>query len=171
MSFKKISLSELTFNPFDKIGKEWMLLTAGTPDSFNTMTASWGQMGVLWNKNVLTVYIRPNRYTYGFVEDSDSLTASFFSEDFRSALSFCGSHSGRDCDKMKETGLTPAETDGLVTFAQADMVFNLRKLYSYDLRENGFLTDDGIPDKFFGSDSTPYHRAYICEITGVYVKE
>ncbi len=169
MAFKKIDISELSFNPFEKIGKQWMLLTAGNKDSYNTMTASWGQLGVLWNKNVLTCYIRPNRYTYGFVEDNRCFTASFLGEEFRNALSFCGSHSGRDCDKAKETGLTPAEIDGCVTFAEAEMVIVCRKLYSYDFKAEGFLTDDGLNEKFFGND--PYHRAYISEIVGVYLKE
>lgn len=173
MSFRKTDISELCFNPFDKIGKEWMLLTGGSSTEagkWNTMTASWGQLGVLWGRNVVTCYVRPNRYTYGFIEEGESFTASFFSEEHRPALSFCGSHSGRDCDKAKETGLTPVETDGCVTFEEADMVFVLRKLYSYDLTEKGFLTDDGIPEKFFG-EGNPYHRAYICEITAVYKKD
>lgn len=166
---KKIDITELNFNPFTKIGKEWTLITAGNKENFNTMTASWGQLGVLWNKNVFTCYIRPNRYTYEFIEDGEYFTASFFGEDFRKALSFCGSHSGRDCDKMAETGLVPTEIDGCMTFEQADMVIVCRKLYSYDLQESGFLTDDGIPEQFFSKD--PYHRAYISEITAVYVKE
>ncbi|MBP3242691.1 MAG: flavin reductase family protein [Ruminococcus sp.] len=169
MSFRQIPITELNFNPFTKIGKEWMLLTGGTMDSFNTMTASWGQLGVLWNKNVLTAYIRPNRYTFDFVEKGEYFTASFFGEEYRQALSFCGSHSGRDCDKMAETGLVPAEVGGAVGFEQADMVLVLRKLYSYDLCGEGFLTDDGLNEQFFGKD--PYHRAYISEIVGVYVKE
>ncbi|MBR5683837.1 MAG: flavin reductase [Ruminococcus sp.] len=169
MAFRKIDISELSFNPFDKIGKQWMLLTGGNSEKYNTMTASWGQLGVLWNKNVLTCYIRPNRYTYSFIEKEECFTASFFGEEYRKALSFCGSHSGRDCDKAKETGLTPAEIDGCMSFAEAELVLVCRKLYSYDLQESGFLTDDGIPAQFFGSD--PYHRAYISEITGVYVKE
>ena len=109
MAFRKIDISELSFNPFDKIGKQWMLLTGGNKEKYNTMTASWGQLGVLWNKNVLTCYVRPTRYTYGYIEDNECYTASFLGEEFRNALSFCGSHSGRDCDKAKETGLTPAE--------------------------------------------------------------
>lgn len=169
MSLKKIDISELCFNPFAKIGREWMLLTGGKMDSFNTMTASWGQMGILWNKNVLTCYIRPNRYTYEFVENNETFTASFLGEEYRKALSFCGSHSGRDCDKMAETGLAPIELQGAVGIEQADMVLVCRKLYSYDMSENSFLTDDGIPAQFFGTD--PYHRAYIAEIVGVYVKD
>lgn len=169
MAFKKIDISELSFNPFAKIGKQWMLLTGGNKDNYNTMTASWGQLGVLWNKNVLTCYVRPTRYTYGYIEDNECYTVSFLGEEFRNALSFCGSHSGRDCDKAKETGLTPAEIDGCVTFAEAELVLVCRKLYSYDLQESGFLTDDGIPGKFFNGDA--YHRAYISEIVDVYVKE
>jgi flavin reductase (DIM6/NTAB) family NADH-FMN oxidoreductase RutF len=169
MSFRKVDITELKFNPFTKIGKEWMLLTGGNMQDFNTMTASWGQLGVLWNKNVFTCYIRPNRHTFGFVENGESFTASFYGEEYRKALSFCGSHSGRDCYKAKETGLTPAEFEGNVAFAEADMVFVCRKLYSYDLAKEGFLTDDGLPEQFFAKD--PYHRAYISEITAVYVKE
>ena len=168
MSFVKKDITELCFNPFTKIGKEWMLLTGGNMDDFNTMTASWGQLGVLWNRNVLTCYVRPNRHTYGFIDSGEFFTASFFGEEYRSALSFCGSHSGRDCDKMKETGLTPAEFEGQVGFEEADMVIVCRKLYNYDLCESGFTTGDGIPAQFFGSD--PYHRAFIAEITAVYVR-
>ena len=169
MSFKKVNISDITTDPFTKIGKEWMLITGGNMDDYNTMTASWGQLGVLWNKNVITCYIRPNRYTYEYIEKGDTFTVSFYGEEYRKALSFCGAHSGRDCDKAKETGLTPAEFDGNVAFAEADMVFVCRKLYSYDLAKEGFLTDDGLPEQFFAKD--PYHRAYISEIIAVYVKE
>lgn len=167
--FRKIDITELTFNPFTKIGREWTLITGGNADNFNTMTASWGQLGVLWNRNVFTCYIRPNRYTYEFIEQGECFTASFLGEEYRKVLSFCGSHSGRDCDKTAETGLVPAEIDGCIGFEQADMILVCRKLYSYDLQESGFLTDDGIPKQSYGSD--PYHRAYISEIVGVYVKE
>lgn len=169
MAFKKINVSELSFNPFEKIGKQWMLLTGGDSQKFNTMTASWGQMGVLWNKNVLTCYIRPNRYTYDFVENNECFTVSFLGEEFRKALLYCGSHSGRDYDKAKETGLTPLEIDGCMTFEQAEMVFVCRKLYSYDMHNENFLTNDGFDDKFYGKE--PYHRAYISEIVAVYSKE
>ena len=169
MSFKKVNIDELKFSPFQKIGKEWMLITAGNSEKFNTMTASWGQVGVLWNRNVLTCYIRPNRYTYEFVENGDFFTASFFGEEYRKMFAFCGSHSGRDCDKVKETGITPVETGEGISFEEADLVLVCRKLYSYDLTENGFVNDDGITEKFYNPD--PYHRAYISEITAVYVKE
>ncbi|MDD6279252.1 MAG: flavin reductase [Ruminococcus sp.] len=169
MSFKKVDLSELSINPFNLIGKQWMLLTGGNMENFNTMTASWGQLGVLWNKNVLTCYIRPNRYTYEFVENGDFFTASFFGEEYREALKFCGAHSGRDCDKAKEAGITPAEFDGSVGFEEAQLVLVCKKLYSGGIREDAFLTDDGLYAKFYGSD--PLHKAYIAEITAAYIRQ
>ena len=169
MSFRKIELKELSFNPFDKIGKEWMLITAGTPENFNTMTASWGQLGVLWNKKVLTCYIRTNRYTYDYLEKGEYFTASFFGEEYRSVLSFCGTNSGRDCDKVKETGLTPAVTVSGVAFEEADLVLVCRKVYTYDMDESGFVSGEGLPEQFYSKD--PYHKAYISEIVEAYVKE
>ena len=68
MGFKEVKAEELTMNPFTKIGKEWLLITAGNEEKCNTMTASWGAMGVMWGKNAVTVYIRPQRYTKEFVD-------------------------------------------------------------------------------------------------------
>lgn len=64
-------------NFFEAISKEWMLVTAGTKDKFNTMTANWGGVGYLWNKPVVFVFIRPERYTFEFVENSETFTLSF----------------------------------------------------------------------------------------------
>ena len=169
MAFKKVQLSELTFNPFNLIGSGWMLLTGGSMEKFNTMTASWGQLGVLWNKNVLTCYIRPNRYTFEFVDNGEYFTASFLGEQYRNALKFCGANSGRDCDKAKEAGITPTEFDGCVGFGEADMVFVCRKLYSYEMNADSFEVNDGSCEKFYAAD--PFHKAFIAEITAVYVKE
>lgn len=154
-------------NPFNLIGKKWFLITSGDESGYNTMTASWGQMGVLWNKPVITAFVRPNRKTFEFMENNEYFTISFFSEDYRSALSFCGSHSGRDCDKAKETGLTPMFIDGTTAFEEAEMVLVCRKVYTDALEENGFL------DKSFLSfyDKDPYHKAFTGEITAVYIKE
>jgi flavin reductase (DIM6/NTAB) family NADH-FMN oxidoreductase RutF len=85
MPFKEIKPELLTDNPFKLINKDWMLITAGTPDKFNTMTASWGGLGVLWERKVAICFIRPNRYTYEFVERSENFTLSFFEEQHRKA--------------------------------------------------------------------------------------
>ena len=101
--FKTVEIKDLQFNPFTLIDKEWMLITAGNEQKCNTMTASWGGMGIMWNKCVVTIGIRPQRYTLGFVEQNDLFTLSFFSEEWRDALKFCGSKSGRDYDKAKDS--------------------------------------------------------------------
>ena len=71
MAFIEQDLNKLNLNPFEMIGGSWMLITAGTEDSFNSMTASWGGMGFLWNKNVVFTFIRPERYTYEFTRKTN----------------------------------------------------------------------------------------------------
>ena len=111
--------------------------------------------------------VRSNRKTFELIEKNEFFTISFFSEKYRSALSFCGSHSGRDCDKAKETGLTPCEIDGTTAFEEADMVFVCRKIYTKDMEENDF-TDKSLL-KFYESD--PFHKAFTGEIVSVYQKK
>ena len=122
------------------IGKEWMLITAGDIQHFNTMTASWGGVGFLWGKPVAFVFIRPERYTHDFVEQNDRLTLTFFDEVDKDILNFCGTKSGRDYDKVKETGLRPVATPGgNVSFDQARLTIEGRKLYKTRLTADGFI--------------------------------
>lgn len=100
---KEINVSELKDNMFDAISKEWMLVTAGTQEKFNMMTASWGGTGVLWAKPVAFIFIRPERYTYQFIEEGETLTLSFLGEEHKDIHKICGSKSGRDIDKVAAT--------------------------------------------------------------------
>ena len=103
----EFDVKTLSFDPFERIGRDWCLITAGNKGSYNTMTASWGGVGILWNKEVATCYIRPQRYTKEFVDREEYFTLSFFPDGWREALNFCGKYSGRDRDKAAETGLKP----------------------------------------------------------------
>ena len=103
---EKCEVKSLDQNVFTLIGEQWMLITAGTPEHCNTMTASWGGLGVLWGADVATCYIRPQRYTYEFIEKSDYFTLSFLGEAYRKQLALCGAKSGREVDKVKECGFT-----------------------------------------------------------------
>ena len=117
---KPIAVNQLSDNFCETISKEWMLVTAGNKDAFNTMTANWGGIGFLWNKPVVYVFIRPERYTFDFMEKSDYFTLSFLGEENKSIHKICGSKSGRNIDKVKETGLKPVFTEnGNVLFEQA----------------------------------------------------
>ena len=116
---KSIAIKDLSENFFEVIGKEWMLVTAGSKEHFNTMTASWGGIGWLWNKPVVFVFIRSERYTYEFMEENEYFTLSFLGKENRSIYNLCGSKSGREVDKVKETGLNPIVTErGNILFEQ-----------------------------------------------------
>ena len=165
---KQIHPHDLNDNLFHLLDREWMLITARDAETgkINTMTASWGGFGILWNKPVAFVFIRPQRYTFGFTEQNEGLTLSFFSEDYRDALKLCGRVSGRDCDKIAETGLTPMLLGERAAFAEARMVMSCRKLYADDLKESAFV-DSALLDNYRAKD---YHRMYIVEIEGIYQK-
>lgn len=166
--FKIISPSAITDNPFTLIGKDWALVTAGDRNRFNTMTVSWGGTGIMWNKPVTFTFIRPQRYTFGFMEENGCFSMSFFDESFRKPLSYCGSHSGRDVDKVQETGLTPAFTeDGVPYFAEARLVLICKKLYVQHMRED-CIVEGFVKQNYNGDD---YHRMYVSEITSVLSKE
>ena len=165
---KKIEVSELTDNVFTTIGKEWMLVTAGNKEKFNTMTASWGCLGWLWNKPVAVIFIRPERYTHHLIEHNDCVTLQFLgnSEEARKIYNFCGSKSGRDLDKVAETGLQPVETElGNMTFAQARLTLECRKLYKDEIKPECFLDPD--IEKWYGAKGG-YHDIYVVEIVNAY---
>lgn len=163
--FGEISPLELNESAFRLIGKEWMLITAGTMDGWNTMTASWGGLGEIWFKPAVFTFIRPQRHTLTFIEKEPVFTISFFDEKYRTALNFCGSHSGRDCNKATEAGLTPFATEnGSVAFEEARLVLECRKLYVQDLDPAGFVDDSIIPKCYPSSD---FHRMFVGEVLKV----
>jgi flavin reductase (DIM6/NTAB) family NADH-FMN oxidoreductase RutF len=169
LQYRQIEPTSIEGNLIKKIESEWMLVTAGNKQKFNTMTANWGGMGYLWNKPVVFVFVRPERYTYEFMESSAGFTLSFFDETFREALDLCGSKSGRDCDKVAEAGLTPHFTElGFPAFSEAGMVLECRKLYAHTLVRNDFI-DDG-PVRIHYSTKGGLHKMYIAEIVRVWVK-
>jgi flavin reductase (DIM6/NTAB) family NADH-FMN oxidoreductase RutF len=169
MEFKKIHPETLPDNVFNLIDNEWMLITAGKLNNFNMMTASWGGLGVLWNKPVAFIFVRPQRYTRQFLEENNDFTLTFFDEQYRKALSICGSKSGRDINKVKETGLNPLQTsNGNVFFAEARLMIECKKLYHSDLDPANFHSIE-TRDKNYPSKD--YHRMYIGEITDCLLKK
>ena len=168
MGFKEVDVKDLDFNPFKKIGDEWMLITAGDEKKFNTMTASWGGAGVLWGKNVATCYIRPQRYTKEFVDANDTFTLSFFPAEYKKALSLCGSVSGRDCDKVAQAGLTPYFLEGTASFVEASLIFICRKVYEDAMPPENFIAKEN-DEKWYPQKD--YHTMYIGEIVKAFVKE
>mgnify|MGYP003293042770 CR=1 FL=1 len=165
-----INFTELLQNPAELIGKQWMLITAGTPEAFNTMTASWGGLGFLWNRPVAFVFVRPNRHTRGYLDAQSSFTLSFMPEKYRNDLLFCGRNSGRDVDKMAATSLEPFTTpNGLVAMADADLVLECRKMAVATMQEADFVNFAEVSPQWY-DPTNPLHKVYICEITTTYVR-
>lgn len=168
MGFKQVLPGEFT-NVFNLIGKDWMLITAGDGQKFNSMTASWGGLGVMWNKNIALAMVRHSRYTFEFIERSPLFTLSFYGAEYRPALNMFGSKSGRDTNKVKESGFTPVvRSDGAVYYSEASLVVVCRKLYSQDVSPENFI--DNTIDGAVYSDKD-YHRLYFSEIVDCMVSE
>lgn len=146
-----------SFQIFDK---DWALVTAGTEAGFNTMTVSWGGLGTLWSRPVATVYVKPVRFTHGFMEKNERFTVSFFPETYRAALSLLGSRSGRDGDKVKAAGLTPKFLDGAVTFEEARTTLLCQKIYRQDLDIKAMPKE--VIDRYYATEAP--HTMYLGEV-------
>ena len=154
-------------NPFSCIWEDWMLITSGVSENWNTMTASWGGFGVLWSRDVAFIFIRPTRHTYEFANTNDLFTLSFFEESYRDALKICGEKSGRDIDKASLTGLTPIVfKEGCVGFQEAREIIICKKLYAHNFDPLQFL-DTSIEELYPIKD---YHRMFIGEILTLKVR-
>ncbi len=163
----EINVRELKDNFVKMISNDWALLTAGTKNDFNTMTVSWGGIGELWGKDVCFVFVRPQRYTYEFMETNDYFSLSFFGGEYKKELGICGSKSGRDIDKMEATGFTPIDYENAIGYEQATVNIVLKKLAYQDMKPDGFL-DNSIMGNYANND---FHRVYIGEIVKVEVEE
>lgn len=165
--FRNVNPQEWTGNVFQNIGKDWMLVSAKKDSQVNTMTASWGGVGILWNKPVAFVFIRPQRYTKEFVDAAETLSLSFFGGEQRDALTLCGSKSGRDIDKFAATGLSTAYQGETPYITQARTAIILKKLYCQQMTPESFLDPAIRPANYPGED---YHYIYVGEILEILEK-
>ena len=154
---------ELKTDIFSQFDKKWALLTAGTPDRFNTMTISWGGLGTVWGKPVATVYVRKSRYTHEFMDDNEYFTISFYPEEYKKTLGVLGSKSGRDMDKMNESGLTPKQVGESTTFTEAELTLVCKKLFKQTLPKENMPAD--VADMFYGDNDL--HDMYIGEVVEI----
>jgi len=168
MNVKEIDIQSIKMNPFTLIGEQWMLISAKKDDGCNTMTASWGGLGVLWSKNVVSLYIRPQRYTNEFVDGSNHFTLSFFDESYKKTLAYLGRVSGRDEDKIAKSELTLINDENMVAFEEAELIIVCKKIYKQQLMKDCFI-DDSISSSVYPDDD--FHYLYVGEIEKIYVKE
>ncbi len=150
--------------PFDTFNKKWALVTAGNSlENFNTMTISWGGLGTLWSKPVATVYVKPIRYTYQFLNDNDYFTVSFYDESYKKDLGLLGRLSGKDTDKVSQTKLTPVMMKDSVTFKEAKVTLLCKKIYWQDLDINQMPHD--VIQTYYETEAP--HRMYIGEVVEI----
>ena len=158
---KQIEINEFSENPFKLIGSDWMLITAKKGEKTNMMTASWGGVGILWNKPVATIYVRPQRYTKEFIDNEEYFSLCVLPEDYRQILNYCGTKSGRDEDKIAETKLTIDESGKAPIFKESRLVLICKKLYAQDLTEQSFIDKSLVEKNYKAKD---FHTMYIAEI-------
>lgn len=168
MEYIKKTPEQISENTFEKIGKQWMLITAEKDGAINTMTASWGFFGVMWGKNVAAIVVRPQRFTKEFLDAGDRITLSFYNETHRKALGHLGKVSGRDEDKIATVGFARKDFDGAPAFAEAQQVLVCKKLYAQPMEAASFLGEGGEADKQKWYPNEDYHTLYIAEIEAVY---
>ena len=162
--FLEVDIRDVKKNMIKAISDEWMLISAGDAQKSNMMTASWGLIGELWFRDVAVCFIRPQRYTMGFVEENDSFALCFFGTQQKQALSFCGSNSGRDYDKIKETGLTPVYSDGTVYFEEAQLVLICKKIAVSKIKPEQIVEPAVLARCYPEKD---YHKVFVGEIVKV----
>lgn len=166
-NFKPVKAVDFERSPFKMVGKEWMLITAEDGGKANTMTASWGGFGVLWSEDVAFVVIRPSRFTKGFVDAASRFSLTFFDETFRKQLSYLGTASGRDEDKIAKAGLTLMNVDDAPAFEEANTIIVCEKLYSAPLEADAFIKKDIIDQHYKDGD---IHELYFAKIISIYQK-
>lgn len=168
MAMQKIDWRSLEFNPFSKIQEQWAILGSGTMENFNMMTVNWGGLGVIWFKDVCTVYVRESRYTKEFMDKNELFTLTFLKEGHQDALKLCGAKSGRDTNKMTDSGLTPTLLDGTVGFEEAELTLVCRKLYCGEMSKENFVYEETLQRAYPDGD---YHTMYIGEIVAAYAEK
>lgn len=164
MALQEIKIEEVQMNPFASLMKEWALVTVKQGDKINTLTIGWGGFGVLWQKYVATIYIRPCRYSKELLDRADGFSITFLPEKYRKTLMYLGTASGREEDKIAKSGLTLEFEDGIPYFKEGKLVYITRKIYEDAFHEEQF-TDKSIAQKIYPQKD--FHAFYLAEIIKV----
>ena len=165
--FQQIKATELNENLIRMISEDWMLLAAGNEQKHNEMTVSWGGMGFLWNEPVATVYVRPQRYTFEFMETNEMFSLNVLGPESRDILKKAGAITGKGINKTQQLGLTAVSEENTVYFEQARIVLLCQKLYADFLKPEKF-TCPQITEPYY--EKKDYHKMYIGAIRKVLIK-
>ena len=148
------------------------IVSAGTKESHNSCVIGWGLLGVAWSKPLFIVYVKPDRYTYQFMEKSDYFTVNFIKKSLYKKFRIYGNKSGRDINKEEESGAQIQFLDnGGITFKEAEEVYICKMMTKIQLEDKN-LSPEII--EFYDKASTLFkqtkqpHGVFIGEIIGHY---
>ncbi len=148
-----------------------LLVAEGKDRRPNPMTIAWGSIMFAWNKPIFVVMVRRARYTYNLLEESDDFTINFFDKSYSDVMTFCGSKSGRDYDKFKETKLTSIASKSVDTPVIKEAFLNMecKMIYKEDINPH-FLEPLIIKEKYMPNTDPQktYHKFYYGEIVEMY---
>lgn len=163
-TFQPYPIDLMEMNPFTKIGKEWMLITAGDEKKANTMTASWGGVGVLWGKNVVYIFVRDTRYTKEFIDNGETFSLTFLDSSNKGALKYLGAVSGRDENKIENARMHLDYCKDTPYIDEGNLVFICRKLSATKMTPDQFI-DSSIESSWYADGNL--HTMYVGEILEV----
>jgi flavin reductase (DIM6/NTAB) family NADH-FMN oxidoreductase RutF len=170
---KEIPYTELQLNPVKKFADEWALLVTGKEgDKVNAMTISWGAIGSLWGHStgmpVVTIYVRPQRFSKILLDEEEYFTLCFFDGGHKKELAYLGSHSGRNEEKISKVGFTSQSTQDYSYIKESKMVLVCRKLYRQTMKEECFLDKSVVTDMYPKKD---FHDLYIAKIEKILIND
>ena len=165
---KEITIEDLNFNPFVEIKNSWCLISSKNDDGIGIMTASWGSVGTIWGQDSFTVYIRPTRQTYEFVKKNENFTISFFTEEEKNILKYCGVKSGRDVNKLKECNLSVKDIDSHHIFNEARLSFTCKKVYMQQMDLDLLVNEKDKVMKYYEGNPDGVHILFIGFIVKIY---
>lgn len=178
--FKQIDPRQLADNPFQLIGYDWTLMTAEKNGVANTMTVAWGGLGFMWGKPAIFVAVRPERYTFEFSEAAETFSIASFDmkndqdKKIRKMLTYCGTVSGREEDKIQKSDLTLLHEGETPYFAESRLVFICKKIMATVFNQTEIC--DPAYNKFYGGSNDQsglgggFHTLYIAQISHVFIK-
>ena len=170
-AYEAISPEEFNENIFKLVGKDFTVITAG--EKPNSMVASWGGIGIMFNKPVTWNFLRANRYTLEKMRETGTFTMCWFPDQYKGDIMQFGTKSGRNTDKMAQTQLTPMATpDGYPAYAEAKIIIECKLIAASTVSKDEFYTEEAKTFLQEGyDDAKDWHKLVYGEITNIYIRK
>lgn len=170
-AYKAVAAEDFDENIFNLVGKDFTVITAG--ENPNSMVASWGGVGIMFNKPVTWNFLRANRYTLEKIRETGTYTMCYFPDQYKGDIMQFGTKSGRNTDKMAQTKLTPMTTpDGYPAYQEAKIIIECKLIAASTVSKDEFYTEESKTFLQEGyDDAKDWHKLVYGEITNIYIKK